>query len=377
MEYRIIPKSGLNISTIGIGIGSGSIHESDEKQTAELLDYAEDQGINLIDMALSYPEPMDHYKTALRGRRDKFSVQMHLGISFASGEYARDYRLEAIKRSFDTQMEKTNSDVAEIALFHCIDTREDFEGIMDSGAFDYAVELKKAGVIRHLGFASHTIETCNRFIETGVIDLFMFSVNAAYDMDPAGNDPYGEDSKTRAGLAVAKERQKLYQDCVQKGIGIQVMKAYAGGKLLSDQTSPFGKAMTIPQCLKYALDRPAVMSCILGVRGIADLEDAVKLYSSTEQELDYSFISSLQPEELMGACVYCNHCMPCPKGIDIGVTHKFLDLYLAGDEMAAAHYQAMTKHAGDCIGCGICEKRCPFAVDIRGKMKQAKAAFGS
>ncbi len=373
MEYRILPHSDLKVSTIGIG--SGSVHESNEKQTIALIDYAQAQGINLIDMASSYPEVWEHYGAALNGRRDQFHLQMHLGITYESGEYARDYTLESIKRSFESQMAITGSDYADIAVLHCVDTPGDYDALIDGGAFEYAVRLKRDGVIRNLGVATHTVETANRFIATGEMDVFMFSINAAYDFDPAANDPYGEDSKTRNGLVVSQDRQKLFQDCMRLGIGINVMKAYGGGNLLDAKTSPFGRAMSVPQCLKYALDRPSVVSCMVGARNKQDLADAVRLYSATEAELDYSFIAKIQPREMRGTCVYCNHCMPCPAGIDIGQTHKFLDLYLAGDEMAKVHYNTMDKNANDCIQCGICEKRCPFGVAVREKMQAARATL--
>ena len=40
------------------------------------------------------------------------------------------------------------------------------------------------------------------------------------------------------------------------------------------------------------------------------------------------------------------------------------------------HYAALSAHAGDCIECGACETRCPFAVAIRENMRSAKAVFG-
>lgn len=373
MDYRIIPKSGLKLSTVGIG--SGSIEKTSEKEIVALLDYAEENGVNLIDMALSYFDVLPQYGAALKGRRNKFYLQNHFGMSFTKGEYARIYDLEDVKRNFETQLDTLKTDYTDIGFVHCIDSQEDFEKVIQGGTFDYMVDLKKQGVIKNLGFASHTVDICNRFIDTGEIDVFMFSINAAYDLDPKKNDPYGEDSKKQEGLTVSRERQKLYQRCVKENIGINVMKTYGGGKLLDPKQSPFGKAMTLPQCIQYALDRPAVLSCILGLQKREDFVEALHFFRATEQEKDYSFIAHTQQKELMGSCVYCNHCMPCPVGIDIGATHKYLDLHLAGDKLAKEHYSAMAKNASDCIECGVCEKRCPFGVNVREKMKQARACF--
>ena len=48
---------------------------------------------------------------------------------------------------------------------------------------------------------------------------------------------------------------------------------------------------------------------------------------------------------------------------------------MAGDTMAAGHYEKLEKHAGDCIGCGHCDRRCPFRVRQSEKMKELAEHF--
>lgn len=50
------------------------------------------------------------------------------------------------------------------------------------------------------------------------------------------------------------------------------MKAFSGGQLLDERTSPFGKALTEYQCLQYALDKPGVLTVLPGLRDRKDLE---------------------------------------------------------------------------------------------------------
>ena len=66
--------------------------------------------------------------------------------------------------------------------------------------------------------------------------------------------------------------------------------------------------------------------------------------------------------DMDGRCVYCNHCAPCPVGLDVGLINKYYDLALAGDSLAKDHYINLTRHASDCISCGHCDSRCPFQV---------------
>ena len=90
---------------------------------------------------------------------------------------------------------------------------------------------------------------------------------------------------------------------------------------------------------------------------------------------DYSVIGTLVPKEAEGSCVYCNHCHPCPAGLDIALINKYYDLAKVGDSMAVGHYQKLEKNASDCIRCGHCNRRCPFRVDQMSRMQEIDAYF--
>lgn len=96
-------------------------------------------------------------------------------------------------------------------------------------------------------------------------------------------------------------------------------------------------------------------------------------YDQPEEATDYSVISTFAPPKALGKCVYCNHCKPCPVGIDIGLVNKYYDLAKAGDTMAAEHYRTLEKNADDCIGCGHCDSRCPFSVRQSERMQEIRS----
>ena len=77
-----------------------------------------------------------------------------------------------------------------------------------------------------------------------------------------------------------------------------------------------------------------------------------------------------------GVCIYCNHCQPCPVGINIGDVNKYYDLAKNGDGLAKEHYFALNRLASDCNSCGECEPRCPFHVNVRERMKEIAAGMG-
>lgn len=154
------------------------------------------------------------------------------------------------------------------------------------------------------------------------------------------------------------------------------MKPFGGGKLLDEKTSMFNQALTHGQCLQYALDRPGVMCVLPGVRTVEDLDLVLAQMEAPEKTRDYSLINELQPQEIEGVCVYCNHCQPCPAGLDIGLINKYYDLTRAGDVQAAGHYENLSKHASDCLHCGHCQARCPFHVRQEKRMDEIAGCFG-
>lgn len=175
-------------------------------------------------------------------------------------------------------------------------------------------------------------------------------------------------------------RQELYELCQAKGVGITVMKAFGGGDLLDAELSPAGRALTVNQCINYALTRPAVATVLVGAHSVEQLQDSCEYENATDEERDYATaLASFPNISWRGHCMYCSHCAPCPKKIDVASVTKFLNLSLAQGEVPETvreHYDLLGHYAGDCIACGSCEKRCPFEVSIIENMKKAKEIFG-
>ncbi len=375
MEYRKFPKGDEKISTIGIG--GSNLHLIDADELIRLVDLAVNGGLNIIDLATELPDVFPNLKPALAGRRDKLMLALHLGLTFqADGQYKRTRDIKEIERGFQRKLNDLATGYADKAYIHYVDEIDDFYTVFSSGTFDFALKLKNEGRIRKPGFASHRADICQKFLATGAFDLFLFSINPAYDLDPVKHNPLEEDLSALNALNVAQDRADLYRTAEAVGVGITVMKPLGAGRLLDTRTTPFERPLTIPQCLQYCLDRPAVLSCMVGVRSVEDLKGILEYYNTSREERDYSFIAGQNFEEMLGQCVYCNHCLPCPSNIDIASVHKFLDLAEVGDELARQHYLTLEHKAGDCVECGSCEENCTFQVAVRDKMKKAASLFG-
>lgn len=365
IEYRKLPRGNESIGTLGIG--TGGLHNAPSDEIQAVIEKAIEQGINFFDLCAGGKSVFEPFGRAIAGKREKIYFQLHFGAVYKkNGEYGWSRNLKTIKDTFEWEMTALGTDYVDFGFFHCVDEESDYEDIKRNGIFDFVKQLKDKGTVRHMGFSSHTPSLANALIDTGLVDMMMFSINPAYDLECG--DEYG--------IGTTKERAELFRRCEKEGIGISVMKPFHGGQLLSEKTSPFKKALTKNQCIKYCLDRPAVLAVVPGVRGMDDLNELLKFKTADATECDYSAIGEFTPESAIGNCVYCNHCQPCPAGIDIGLVNKYYDLSLAGDKMAENHYEKLAVKADACLKCGHCDKRCPFKVRQQNKMKKIAEYFG-
>ena len=359
MKYRINRKTGDRISEIGIG--SSYMYEAGMDEAVKALRRAVEGGINYFDLAAGHGDSFPIYGEALHEYRDKIFYQIHFGADYTMGDYGWSLDLETVKNSVDWMLKQLMTDYIDYGFIHCQDELSDWETFKKNGIYDYILELKEKGIVKHIGLSSHTPKVIDKILDEADVDMLMFSVNPGYDYGE-GEYAYGE----------VEEREEIYRRCEKEGIGISCMKPFSGGQLLDEKTSPFGKALSIYQCLKYILDKPGVLVALPGAQSVKEVEDLLEYYNKTEDELDYSIISSFEPIRNSGRCVYCNHCKPCPMGIDIGLVNKYYDLALAGDEMAVEHYKTLEVNASDCIQCGHCDSRCPFSVHQSKRMQEIR-----
>ena len=365
MEYRPLPRGAENEKFSVLGLGLGGIGQTPADEIEAIIRKAMDHGINFFDMCTA-GATYEPFGRAIAGQREKVFLQVHFGAVYdENGEYGWCRDFETIKKTFLWELETLGTDYVDFGFLHCVDEDEDFDKLIEIGVLDYLKQLKAQGTVRHIGFSSHTPSVANRILDTGLIDMMMFSINPAYDFEKG--DEYG--------IGSVKERFELFQRCQKECVGISVMKPFFAGQLLTAEQSPFGVALTHEQCLQYAIDRPGVLAVVPGVQTMEHLDRLLKFLAATDAEKDYSIIGSFTADTITGTCVYRNHCQPCPAGIDIGLVNKYYDLALAGDPIAANHYTKLSVKADACLHCGHCESRCPFGVKQESRMEQIDGYF--
>ncbi len=381
MRYRELGNTGLLVSEIGMGCEGFS--ENNCAMTKELFDLAEREGINYFDLYASDPKLRSAVGNALEGRREKIMIQSHICSVWKNGQYLRTRNLAEVKEGFSEMLSLLKTDYIDVGMIHYCDAEKDWQEILDNGILDYARELKAKGLIRHIGLSSHNPIVARKAVESGNIEVLMFSVNPVYDLQPPTenvDDLWADDVYKKTYMNMDPDRQRLYEVCQSKGVGITVMKCFAGGDLLNAELSPAGAALTPAQCIHYCLTRPAVATVLCGAHTTGQLRECIAYETASDAERDYaSAFASFPKISWSGHCMYCSHCAPCPMKISVADVTKFLNLAVSSGavpETVREHYKVLEAHGSDCIQCGACEHRCPFGVAIRKNMKKAVEIFG-
>lgn len=377
MRYRDLGKTGLKVSEIGLGAEWLERHSTQEVKA--VVEACHQAGINILDCWMPGPQVRSDLGAAIAGHRQDWIIQGHLGSTWQNGQYVRTRAMDKVIPAFEDLLERLGTDYIDLGMIHYVDEIEEYHQVMNGEFFAYARSLQQKGVIRHIGLSTHNPAVARLAAQSGKIEMLLFSVNPAFDMMPSPGE-VGEAYSGPGGTdGVIQERAQLYRLCEQRGVGITVMKGYAGGRLFDEKRSPFGVALTPVQCIHYALTRPAVASVLAGYDTVEHVKAALAYETASEAEKDYaSALYDAPRRAYSGQCTYCGHCQPCPSGIDIAMVNKLSDLAEMQDalpESLREHYHALKHNASDCVECGGCEKRCPFGVKVIEHMRKAKGIF--
>lgn len=381
MQYRKIGKTSMEASIIGLG--AEHLDNKPYETVQKTIHAALDQEINIMDLFMPGEEVRRNIGKAMAGNRHKMLIQGHIGSVDINEQYDISRDLKVCKQYFENLLKCLHTDYIDFGMLFFMDSEEAFNKVFHGGIADYALKLKEQGTIRAIGASSHNPVIAKRVVETGLVDLLMFSVNPAFDMTPAENDvlkTFDDTFSAQKYAGIDASRAELYKVCQQRNVGITVMKTLGAGKLLSAEHTPFHEPMTVAQCIHYALTRPAVVSALIGCQSPEQVKEAVSYLNLSDREKDYTGIVGSYKSDFEGSCVYCSHCQPCPVGIDIATLNKYLDIALLDQQnippSIRQHYQAIEAHGSACIACGSCEKKCPFGVPVIQNMAAAAKLFG-
>lgn len=334
MEYRVLGKTGLKISRLGFG--GIPIQRINAEGTKQVIARLHDMGVNYIDTARGYTVSEEYLGYALEGIRQDFVL--------ATKSMARTK--EAMAKDIDISLKNLRTDYIDLYQIHN-PTPEDLERVQaPGGALEALMEAKAAGKIGHIGITLHPVDMFDKALELDWVETVMFPYNI-----------------------VETQAQAQIRACSRKNIGFIAMKPLAGGAIENADLA-----------LRFIAQNPDVSVVIPGMATVAEAEQNFRAVcdcaplSDQEQEQIQAIRDSLGTQ----FCRRCNYCAPCSAGISIYsmfLMQGYHDRYDL-QEWAKARYHAMDKKASDCIGCGVCETRCPYNLPIRKMLKKVQKLFG-
>ena len=334
MEYRVLGKTGLNISRVGLG--GIPIQRIDAEGTKALMHQLKEAGVNFIDTARGYTVSEEYLGYALEGIRDKFVL--------ATKSMSRTR--EAMAKDIDISLGNLKTDYIDLYQVHNPNMAQLEQVTQEGGALEALLEAKEQGKIGHIGLTAHSVEVFEKALELPWVETIMFPYNI-----------------------VETQGEALIKKCAEKNIGFVDMKPLAGGAIEDAALA-----------MRFLVSNPDVTVVIPGMADPKELVQNIAAVNNTapltaeEKEKVNEIRSSLGTQ----FCRRCNYCQPCTEGINISGVFLFegyLSRYGLGD-WAKERYAALSKKASDCIGCGACESRCPYNLPIREMLKNAAAKFG-
>ena len=273
---------------------------------------------------------------AMEGIRDKFVV--------ATKSMARTK--DAMRADIETSLGNLRTDYIDLYQVHN-PSMEQLEQVMgEDGALQALQEAKAEGKIGHIGLTAHSTAVFEKALELDWVETIMFPYNI-----------------------VENQGEELIRRCTEKNIGFIDMKPLAGGAIEDASLA-----------LRYICANRDVTVVIRGMAEMTELDQNIK---ACEDETPLSGEELQKMEEIkqqLGTdfCRRCNYCAPCTVGINIPSVFLFagyLQRYNLAD-WAKDRYSTLPVKASACIECGECEKRCPYHLPIREKLKKCAEDMG-
>lgn len=334
MEYRLLGKTGLKISRLGFG--GIPIQKIDAQGTKELIHELVKEGVNYIDTARGYTVSEEYLGFALEGVRDRFVL--------ATKSMARTK--EAMAKDIDISLKNLRTDYIDLYQVHNPGAKDLEQVMAPGGALEALFEAKAAGKIGHIGITLHSVDLFRQALDLPWVEAIMFPYNI-----------------------VETQGEALIAECARKDIGFICMKPLAGGAI-EDATV----------AMRFIVSNPDVTVVIPGMADKAEIAQNVSAASDTSPLTADEQHQIAEIKDLLGTnfCRRCNYCAPCTMGINISAVFLFEGYFSRYDlkDWAQDRYASLAKTASDCIGCGVCESRCPYNLPIREMLKKAAATMG-
>ncbi len=371
--FQDLQLSALGMGAMRLPVVDGDDSRIDESAAFEMVDIAMKSGVNYYDTAWGYHNGNSELvmgKALARYPRETF----YLATKFPGYDLSN---MPKVREIFEKQLEKCQVEYFDFYLFHNV-CEMNIDAYLDPqyGIYEYLLEQKKNGRIRHLGFSAHgDYNVIQRFLDAYGKDMEFCQLQLNYlDWE----------------FQNAKQKVELLN---QWNIPVWVMEPLRGGKLASLSPENEGKLKALrPEesvpawAFRYLQSIPSVKVILSGMSNRQQMEENIQTFaedkplSEKEMETIYSIAEGMV-KKIALPCTACHYCTShCPQGLDIpGLLALYNEhCFTEGGFIAPMALSAIPaeKQPSACIGCRSCEAVCPQGIKISEAMADFTAKLG-
>jgi len=372
MELRKMDKLGIETSLLGFGcmrfplMEDGSI---DEAKSQEMIDYAMENGVNYMDTAYFYHEEQSEPfvgKALEKYARSSYFLATKLPVWTLKSR-------EDVRRVVEEQLRRLRTDYIDFYLLHTLD-RKKWDVVLRHDVISALEELRAEAKFRYFGFSFHdSYEVFDEIVRYYPWDFCQIQLNYM-------------DTEEQAGM-------KGYEQATELGIPIVIMEPIRGGALanfaddMNEKFHALDKDASIASyALRYVANLPNVKVILSGMSTMDQVKDNLKTFSpfvalNDKEKLVIDETRQILETRIQNSCTGCRYCMPCPQGVDIPANFKNWNTYhmYQGFEPIRFSWMNVSRRvrANKCVGCGVCEAKCPQRIEIAKDMHKVWVDLGS
>jgi predicted aldo/keto reductase-like oxidoreductase len=329
METTRLGQTDMVVSKLGFG--GIPIQRVSEDEAVAVVKRCLDLGITFIDTANAYTNSEKRIGKAISGQRE--------GLILATKSTSR--RREGVETHLKQSLEQLGVDAIDLYQFHGVNDFDAYARVLDpNGPMAVVQEAKRAGVIKHIGITSHSMDVAKEAVKSDRFETIMFPFN----------------------FVTSEAADELLPLAREHDVGFIAMKPLAGG-MLQNTTIAF----------KYLLQFPDVVP-IPGIERVHEIDEIIQVVEGPQQmtEVEQSEMQRLKDELGTRFCRRCDYCQPCPEGIPISLVMTVTSFVkrLPQERLFSGWIADGLEKAANCTRCGDCEERCPYVLPVREMLEE-------
>ncbi len=334
----------------------------------EMVDTFMEQGFTYFDTAWMYCafKSENAVKEALTDRypRDRYTLTTKLHASYLKTKEDRD-------RIFEEQRQKTGVDYFDYYLIHAID-QELYSIYNEMDCFNWLIEKKKQGFVKHIGFSYHDSAEFLDQVLTEHPEMEFVQLQMNYlDWESA-----------------EVQSRKCYEVASKHGKPVIVMEPVKGGTLadvpaeVRESFAAYHPDLSVPSwAIRFVASLDNVAMVLSGMSNMEQLMDNISYMkefvpmNAEETELVHKAAEMIK-DSIAIPCTGCSYCTEgCPMQIAIPDLFRVYNKSKRGeitDVEANEEYRQLTESGGkarECLACGQCQVACPQHLEIINYLK--------